>query len=115
MTKRILYFGFGLMLGLIFLYFFFQGKNTEFCYLPNCRVLKDIRKKDLAFSENVERTYNFKGKDSLVLKNALLNGDIDFSRSDTEGNPCKTYIIENEGKTFTIENCVKIATIISVK
>lgn len=115
MAKRIIYFGFGLILGLVFLYFFFQGKKTEFCYLPNCRVLKDIRKKDLAFSKDIENTYDFKGKDSLILKEVLLNGTIDFSKSDTKGDPCKTYLIESNGRVFTIENCNDKATIESIK
>lgn len=114
MTKRIIYFSIGLLMGIVFLSFFFKGKGTEFCYLPNCRVLKDIRKKELKFSKEVTATYDFRNKDSLLLKEVLHNGDIDFSKSDTKTSACKTYVINSDNLSFTIENCSKKATIKSV-
>ena len=110
MTKRIIYFSIGLLMGVVFLAFFFKGKGTEFCYLPNCRVLKDIRKKELVFSDQVAAQFDFKNKDSLLLKDVLYNGNINFSESDTKPSSCKVYVIETEKHQFTIENCAKKAT-----
>jgi hypothetical protein len=114
MLKRMIYFGIGLAIGIVFLVFFFRGKGTEFCYLPNCRVLKDIRNKQIKVDENLKLTYNFKGKDRQILKELLVHGTIDFSESDTESTSCKTYIITNKQRTFTIENCAKGAIIRAV-
>ena len=51
--KRFLFFFFGLAIGSVFVMFFFQRKGTEFCYLPNCRVLKDLRSKPLALADSL--------------------------------------------------------------
>lgn len=102
-------------MGIVFLTFFFKGKGTEFCYLPNCRVLKDIRKKEVEFSKEVTAFYDFRNKDSLLLKEVLHHGDIDFSKSDTKTSACKTYVINTDSLSFTVENCSKKATIKSVK
>jgi hypothetical protein len=56
--KRLGYYLIGLSLGLVFLAFLLKKKTSEtgseFCYFPNCRVLKDLRSKPLAFSGNIE-------------------------------------------------------------
>ena len=109
-----IYFGIGLAIGIVFLVFFFRGKGTEFCYLPNCRVLKDIRSKQIKVDENLKLPYNFKGKDRQILTNLLKDGTINFSESDTKSTSCKTYIITNKELTFTIENCTKGAIIRAV-
>ena len=87
--RRFLFFFFGLAIGSVFVMFFFQRKGTEFCYLPNCRVLKDLRSKPLTLAESL--------KDYSVeqLTPLFHDGDIDFSRSDTHS-ACRTYIIKGE-------------------
>ena len=51
---RLAYYLFGLLLGLFFVIKFLgakaEAKGVEFCYLPNCRVLKELRSKPLDFS-----------------------------------------------------------------
>ncbi|PRX55068.1 hypothetical protein [Flagellimonas meridianipacifica] len=84
----------GLSIGIIFLVFFFKKKSdetdTEFCYFPNCRVLKDMRSKPLVFGDNLEARF----RDTVLIRSFLQDGDIDFGRSDTESKPCKTYVVK---------------------
>ena len=86
----------GLSIGIIFLVFFFKKKSdetdTQFCYFPNCRVLKDMRSKPLIFGDKLETQF----RDTLLIQSFLQDGDIDFRKSDTKSEPCKTYYIENE-------------------
>ena len=86
----------GLSIGIIFLVFFFKKKSnetdTEFCYFPNCRVLKDLRSKPLVFGDQLEEKF----RDTLLIQSFLKDGDIDFGKSDTKSEPCKTYYIEKE-------------------
>mgnify|MGYP003667261580 CR=1 FL=1 len=112
--KRLGFFIFGLSIGIVFLVFFFQNKSketgTEFCYLPNCRVLKDLRSKSYSYSDEVTRMLANGEIDSLRIKDFFLNGDVDFKNSDTKSTPCKTYFIENETesgamKTLKVTNC----------
>jgi hypothetical protein len=53
-SQRLAYYLFGLLIGCIFLLYFFGEKKTEFCYLPNCRVLKELRTKPMAYSHKVD-------------------------------------------------------------
>lgn len=107
--KRLGWYLVGLSIGIVFLVFFLKKKSeetgTEFCYFPNCRVLKDMRSKPLVFSENMGTS----AKDSLIVKSFLENGDIDFGKSDTKTKPCKIYYISNtvEGKDWIMKmkNC----------
>ena len=99
----------GLSIGLVFLVFFLKKKSGEegidFCYFPNCRVLKDMRSKPLTFSESLPEQY----RDTVMIQSFLKDGDVDFGKSDTKSKPCKTYFIshEYEGKALELQakNC----------
>lgn len=97
-VHRLAYYLLGVMIGGIFLIFIFKEKRTEFCYLPNCRVLKDIRTKGLSIAPEAKTTLEEKWVTMDDIKNSLKYGDVDFSKSN-KPNPGggKLYIIE--GKT----------------
>lgn len=117
--KKIGFYLIGFSIGLVFLTFFLKGKNTEICYLPNCRVLKDIRSKDLTYSNQVQELLNNNVLQSEQIQYILRSGDIDFKRSATESAPCKTYLIEGDLNEKTIElevkNCDGYAEIVAIK
>ena len=106
--KRLGYFLIGLSIGLIFLALFLKKKTdetgTEFCYLPNCRVLKELRSKPMRIDSALQTT-----TDSLLIQYLLKEGDVDFSNSDTRAEPCKIYRINGSrgerSLTITLENC----------
>lgn len=113
--KRLGWYLVGVSVGLVFLAFILKKKSGEegidFCYLPNCRVLKDIRSKTFAFTTTND-TLSFEKLDDDI-KKILLNGDIDFGRSKTKTKPCKTYFVtsENENIVLEVKNCPKQAII----
>ena len=106
--KRLGYFLVGLSIGLIFLAIFLKKKtdetDTEFCYLPNCRVLKELRSKPLRIDTSLNKT-----TDSLLIQYLLREGDVDFGQSDTQASPCKIYRIsgskDDRTLNVTVENC----------
>ncbi len=108
LLKRIGYYLGGFALGLIILTFFLKKKDTQFCYSPNCRVLKDIRSKKIDYTSIYEI-------DSIQIATILAKGDVIFSKSDTKSKPCKTYFIESEVDDKEIElkirNCTETAVI----
>ena len=61
---RLAYYIFGLFLGGVFVMWFLKAKATdrgvEFCYLPNCRVLKDLRSKSLAIDSLAQHSLDEK-------------------------------------------------------
>ena len=117
--KRLGYYLIGLAIGLIFLAFFLKKKSeetgTEFCYLPNCRVLKDLRSKPLKYSPLVEAQMKDGMLDTLDVAYFLREGDVDFGESDTESEPCKYYLIAAEIKgvesQISVESCEELVTI----
>lgn len=115
---RFAYFLVGGIIGSIVVYFIWGKKKTTFCYLPNCRTLKDVRLKKRAFSPLVQVLIDNKKLDTAAISDAYLNGSVDFSKSNTKLKSCKTYLIESEynqkSYEFLIENCDSIAMIKNV-
>ena len=118
--KRLAWYLVGFSVGLIFLVFIVNKKSgengIEICYFPNCRVLKDIRSKPLITEENDTLTFD---ELNPKLKAILLEGSIDFGKSDTSSDPCKVYVIEHGeesgGRTeMTVKNCPEKATITEI-
>jgi len=119
LLKRLGLFFVGLSIGLVFLTFFYKNKtrgtDAGFCYLPNCRVLKNISSKRLTYSDKVAQLIDNKVVDSLDIQYFLHKGDVDFDKSDTESKPCKMYFIEGElhknQAIMRIRNCEDKAVI----
>lgn len=99
---RMAFYLFGLMIGIIFVYFFMTKKaeasGVEFCYLPNCRALKDLRSKPLKIGNDANKKFDEKWVTLEDIKTSLEYGDIDFSKSNKP--------IEN-GKLYTVEGKTK--------
>ena len=120
--KRLGFYLGGFAIGIIFLAMFLRKKSDEtgvsFCYFPNCRTLKDIRSKSLYYSDDVQRQFAQKQVDTTDIVFLLNEGNVDFSKSDTKGTPCKTYYIEGKQKELQlsawVKNCTEKASIESV-
>ena len=115
--KRLGWYLVGFSIGLIFLAFFINKKSGEsdfeICYFPNCRVLKDIRSKKIRYVNDLESTFS---KDSVLWRSFFNDGNIDFSKSQTETKPCKTYQITNgNDRTITVKNCPEQAEVLAFK
>ena len=120
--KRLGFFIFGLSIGLVFLTIFLKKKSqetgTEFCYFPNCRTLKDIRAKQISYSDAVGQLIQQQELDSTDINGFLYNGEVDFGKSETKTKPCKTYYIEgmvkDKSAILKVKNCSEKAVIESV-
>jgi len=101
---RLAYYLFGLFLGGVFVIWFLKAKATDrgvsFCYLPNCRVLKDLRSKSLEIDSLAKVSLSEKWVTMEDIKQSLHYGDVDFDKSNENYKKGKIYIIEGK----TIEN-----------
>ena len=117
--KRLGYYLVGLSIGIVFLTFFLKNKSeetgTEFCYFPNCRTLKNIRSKPLAYSDAIKSMMDEGRLDSLDISRFLNEGDVDFGSSDTDSKPCKTYVVKESlngrDAAMKISNCSEEAVL----
>lgn len=121
---RLAYYLFGLMLGIFFVVYFLgakaDAKGVEFCYLPNCRALKDMRSKSFYYSDAAKNTLNEGWVTIDDVKASMKYGDIDFNKSNIPSKNGKIYVIE--GKTFqneviilTVANSTTKATLESIE
>ena len=118
LVHRFAYFGFGLLIGSIFVYFIWGKKNVSFTYFPNARVLKDIRNDVRFYSNEANENMLSSSIDTSEVNLILLYGNVDFKRSLPRAKPCKTYYIDgksnNKEVTLVIKKCDSISTIQSV-
>lgn len=89
--------------------YFLKGKNAEFCYLPNCRVLKDLRAQPMEYDSLVLTTMKTNGLTKEDIRMAFTTGEVDFNASETNSSPCKTYLLtSNMQETpylITVKRC----------
>ena len=115
MKRRFALYGFGFAMGIGLVFFFLGGKNTSCNWLPNARMLNIIRGKQIIYSAEVKNTLTTTKVDSLDINAILLNGNIDFSKSQTKNKPCRKYLINGSDNqknlTITVKICDSIATI----
>ncbi|MEW7291928.1 hypothetical protein [Aquimarina sp. 2304DJ70-9] len=118
LAQRLFYYLGGFAIGLILLFFFLGGKKTSCDYSPSARVLKNIRIKERVFSKQAQANMNTYQIDTADVSSILIKGDVDFSKSNTKLDSCKTYFIEGsineKAISMFIENCDSIATINSL-
>lgn len=115
LKKRFFLYGFGFAIGAIVVFFIWIKKDASFDYMPDARVLKNIQSKTLNTSIPVKLFLIGHQIDELTLSNMIKNGNVDFDKSNTNTEPCKTYWIDTSFKdiklSLIIENCDSIATI----
>jgi uncharacterized protein YpmB len=89
-------------LGGIFVFYFLTAKassrGVSFCYLPNCRVLKDIRSKPFYYSDEALQVLTEKDVDTADVKKTLTYGDVDFGLSNVSEKGGKLYVIYGKNK-----------------
>ena len=112
--KRFGFYLIGLSIGLVFLAIFLRKKSEstgdEFCYLPNCRVLKALRTRPLVFASNISSN-----GDSTAIRLILEEGDVIFSESEPRAKPCGIFVVKgNIGEStlkLTLQNCEEFTKI----
>jgi len=105
--QRFAYYFVGLIIGLFFVSMVFSGKDTRCNYLPNARVLNDLRNKPFNYSPRASEILSQSWVDTIDIKNSLQHGDVDFDQSNIAVGKGKKYVIEGR----TLKNQEIILTI----
>lgn len=107
----------GFSVGLVILAIFLKKKNVEFCYGIDCRILKNIRSKNIKYSSSFSKKDIL--LDTIAIRKILLDADVNISKSNTKLDSCKIYYIEGthleKDIYITIENCSETANILSIE
>ena len=112
--QRLPFFLGGLTIGIIVVAFFLGKKETTFDYLPNARVLKNIRVKNRIFSEESLTLINSKQIDTSQISQILKKGNVDILNK-IKLDSCMQYNIKGKKElkniTLIVTNCENLATI----
>ncbi|MEO9953822.1 DUF4258 domain-containing protein [Nonlabens sp.] len=108
--QRLGFYGGGFAIGIVFLIFFLTGKRTQCTWLPEDRVINDIRKKNaVRFSPEIRTMLTDRKLDTLTIQLILKYGKVDFSKSNTDTIPCNFYHIsgreELANTSLWVRNC----------
>jgi hypothetical protein len=114
--QRLGFYGGGFAIGIIFLIFFLTGKRTQCTWLPEDRVINDIRKKNaIRFSPEVRDMLKNREIDTLDIQLILMYGSVDFSKSNTDTIPCNFYHISGKEQlantSLWVMNCERFARV----
>ncbi len=116
---RFKFFGIGLAIGLLILNFTLNKKKSKCTWFPNERVLKIIREKNIEYSAALQKQIATKTIDSTFINTILLEGNIDFSKSQTKNKPCRKYHIDYYSKDknaiLQVKICDSIASLSALK
>lgn len=92
--QRFAYYLVGFVIGLFAVSMVFSGKDVRCNYMPNARVLNDLRNKPFNYSLEASRKLSEDWIDTVDIKNTLTYGDVDFDKSNIAYQKGKLYIIE---------------------
>tara|TARA_B100001059_G_scaffold13410_1_gene10775 strand:+ start:18018 stop:18380 length:363 start_codon:yes stop_codon:yes gene_type:complete len=103
----------GFSMGLIFLAFILKGKKTSCNYGPNDRVIANLSKKAWKPQNKVNSAF-----DSIALQGFLNKASVDFVKSNTQKDSCKTYFINGywgeKPISIRVENCEKSVEVLQL-
>ena len=118
MIKRLGFYGFGFLIGLMLLFFFLNGKKAGCDYGPDARTLKNIKIKERLFSTQSLQDLKNNNLDTAAVSSLLKSGDVNFGESNTRLDSCKVYVIQGVVKKvklkMKVQNCEKTATVTSI-
>ena len=104
--QRFAYYIFGFAIGMVFLFFILNGKESSCSYFPNARVLKDLRAKPFHYSDTAKEKLAQKWVDTSDIRKTLTYGDVDFDRSNIKEGSGKLYTVEgknSKNEKITVE------------
>ena len=110
--SRLAYYLFGFFIDGLFLKFVLDytgGKGMDFTYLPNARVLKNIRNKPFDYSDIATKKISEKMITIQDIKHVLTDGDVDFDLSKKPMMGGKLYVVNGE----TLNNVPVTLTVIN--
>lgn len=113
--KRVWWYIFGVGIGVIMVMFLFGSrKDIVFNYFPNARVKGNLLSKHIDYDSITLKKLDALKLDTSNVYMLLKNGSVDFSKSNTKLDSCKTYYIENDKINVVFENCDSIVKILTI-
>lgn len=119
--RRFLFYGVGLAMGLVITKFIAKQKGAEFTYLPEGRVIKNLKTKKIVFHEKMNCYFDHADFTENQFENLFEEADLEvvFSESEAQKEPYAWYQLyaDYQGKSygFVVENQDSIIQVQSFK
>ena len=96
--KRFSFFFIGILFGCLILYVSLKGRaeTLSFNYFPNSRVKSHLINSNILISEEALCKMNCMNLDTMLLDHYIVDGNIDFQKSEIRGHDVKTYYLFTE-------------------
>ncbi len=117
--RRIRYYLVGVVLGTLVVYAMFGNRSDIGCdYLPNARVLKNLRIKAHEYSPKAECQIECLELDSMDIAMMFAAGAVKFSESEPRKKPCGEYMLltklpDEREIDMRVQNCDSTVTVLS--
>lgn len=108
--RRFLFYGIGLAMGLVITKFVAKQKGAEFTYLPEGRVIKNLKTKKIAFNEKMDCYFGHSNFSEEQFEKMFVEADLEvvFSESEPRKEPFAWYQLyadyQNKVYGFIVEN-----------
>lgn len=114
-ARRLRFYLLGFGIGFIFLLFVFGDRMFSWSYLPNDRVLAEIKTKKTEFSpQSLTYLTSHKISKKYITDIALVKGKIKFKESNAQATPCPIYILYYNHLKIKFTKCKTTVTIDSI-
>lgn len=113
MIRRLSIFLFGVLLGLMVVRFAFPGRFSEYAnyFSLDYRVLYHLNKEVVFISPLAQCKLECLNVDQEEVLDILNDGSVNFSKSQTKTEPCKSYTIEKDNLNVIFELCEEKVTL----
>jgi hypothetical protein len=116
--KKLLFYFIGVGLGIILVKAIWKQKGVQGTYWPSERIVYDISKKKLMYSNEAENRLDDFGISKTEISDKLKKGDFDAGILERSEDTCKYYELDGEflqkEYSFKVLNCDSTATITQV-
>lgn len=118
--RRLRFYGFGFLLGLLAVSFIYKGKG---CKMPGSVKLEELSSQKLEYTQHAQCRMKCRNISEAELKQVFASGKVNYEKSNVRDTPCGTYAVEgttNSGKNLRIiiadcDTISKVVTTIDLK
>lgn len=118
MTKKIILYLFGVLLGIFLVKFLFGGRNISCTYFPQGRVIDHLKGKEFNYTEFSKCQMLKLGVQAEDVDSLLLVSKVHFAESKIRGEDCPEYLLSSQAGTksvyMVIRNCKDVATVLFI-
>jgi hypothetical protein len=115
LIRRLKFYGFGVVLGILIVSTVYKGKG---CQMPGSMKLEELAFQKLELTQHGECRMKCRGITEAEIRQVLKTGKINYDKSNVRDTPCGTYAVEgttpdNQNVRIIIADCDTISRLVT--